>query len=188
MLSHLSLSNGNLTHPVGLFLGPDGYQIYKDMHQDPVNRFIHGVGMPFVVVGVWLMTAILPFVRSRKDLWLANLVLTTSYGIYYAAAKVAPVAWIFSCDIFYTILLSLLHIYYVAGNMRWENEWKAKINADAKARYFMNGLYMFCISLFVLQEGIGHTFFEKQNSNIWVLPTSIVISPLFGFRALFLSV
>lgn len=168
--------------PKGLFLGQTAYDIYLDMHHSVANRYIHGLGMPFVVIAVFMAMCL--FCTNAHQLVNLNLFLMAIYFVHYLTFDYVGAVLTL---MFYFPIVFILHKLFIPRltGIQFGNE---PFSSKQKKRMVTVAILMFSISLFVFQEGIGHTFFEQQNSNVWVFPTSVVISPLFGFRSLFFLV
>ena len=147
--------------------GQSGYDLYKELHQNPYNQFIHGIGMPFTILGVFIwLPALLGFFKDSARIF--NYCLTLVFCAYY-------VSW----DPVGGLLCLLFYRFYIADCIRYTQ--MTKRNRRQSIAIGFVGMLFFI----GLQEGIGHTFFEEKNSDLCQLPNSIIIAPIFGMRALF---
>lgn len=147
-------------------LGQCGYDLYAEIHQNYVNQLIHGLFMPFVVYGTLLGVPALLGFSGNKALEMAGYIYT-SYLMYYLTFD--PLGMFLSA-LMYTPCLYFVNKESYTPQDRW--------------RIFSRGVG-WLLAAVGIQEIIGHTLFEEVNSDLWQLPNSILIAPIFGARCLF---
>jgi uncharacterized membrane protein YGL010W len=141
--------------------GENGIAQYEKLHRNKNNQIIHMIGMPFVVYSMFIL------IPSLFDLYylpgsLTAVMIFGIYVVYYASFNTANAI----CN-FYFYLPSLLFAISSLYN---------------PYPYFsLYALALFTV-LMVIQELIGHTFFEHANSNLYELPNSIVFAPAFATK------
>lgn len=153
------------------YFGTEGYNIYKEMHHNNINRVIHGIFMPLLVYGLFL--GLIPQLTSSK----ANArkivnIITSLYILHYLTFD--PLGALLVIANYSPVLIC---VFYTWGSINM------KFDRMEYMPYFITGFSCVMFSL-IIQEGIGHTIFEQKNSNLFVLPTSILMAPLFGVRGL----
>ena len=146
--------------------GQCGYDLYAEIHQTYGNQLMHGLFMPFVVYGTFIgIPALFNIYPMSSNIMQIGIYM--SYMLYYLTFD--PVGAVFSLILYYPALIASLRYDYTP-QMRWLNV--------AKGLAWILGAV-------AIQEGIGHTLFEHTNSDIWQLPNSILIAPIFGARCFF---
>ena len=153
-----------------LCLGTDALTLYAEIHQSTVNQIIHGLGMPFVGYaifgGVPLLLAKFRDFRDRSlFIHLCQFAIYFFYVIYYSTFD-------------RTGSLTTAMIYAIPLVCAME---------DFVGKKYGRGLFHYikvlAASIFI-QEGVGHLLFEHKSSDLWQLPNSIAIAPLFGVRCI----
>lgn len=147
-------------------LGQCGYDLYAEIHQSYGNQLLHGLFMPFVVYGTFVGLPAL-FNQISLSACLTHLAIYFAYMIYYVSFD--PLGGVLSAILYYPALEFALSHRYIPEE-RWQNVAKGL------------GWIFFAVAI---QEGIGHTLFESTNSDLWQLPNSILIAPIFGARCFF---
>lgn len=148
-----------------LAIQQDGYDLYKELHQDPINQYIHGIGMPFVGLGLFIwLPALLKYYKSSAEF--LNMAIVLSYYLYYLTWD--PPGAVLCYTLYFCIQSALPYRYFTKRN---------------RYKLLTIGFSIMSISL-IAQEIIGHSLFEQKNSNLCHVPNSIMIAPLFGVRAL----
>lgn len=155
--------------PLEFRYGNAGYELYHEIHNNLANKLIHGLGMPFVVYGFYKMMGAI-FANNQKKASMIQLVIFELFFLYYLTFD--PIGSLLCFGIYgYTL---------------------ERVNADTKYSYstftgrfkhFMKGFVILIASL-LIQEFVGHSYFEGVNSNLWEIPNSIAIAPLFGVNSL----
>lgn len=155
--------------------GTDALVLYSEMHQSTMNQIIHGLGMPFVAYGVFggfpiLMT----FLLRHPDYQIKYAWDAIRWTIYFGY-----VLYYMTFDMIGAFFCAILFFFPLAK----AKDMQRSLSVTEYKYAFWHFLSVLVASILV-QEGIGHTFFEGANSDLWQLPNSINISPLFGTRAL----
>lgn len=174
-----------------LCFGTDALKLYSEIHQSPVNQIIHGLGMPFVGYAVFMWVPLILYrlynymvqdLSTTIPIWVLNIrtIPVLLFNIRFAL-YILYVTYYFCFDPVGAIVTQLIYLvpFYLATK---------RIHHDANVHEHSSSLIVqnigiMALSIFV-QEGIGHAFFEHVNSDLWQLPNSISIAPLFGTRAL----
>lgn len=150
--------------------GKEGYDLYHELHLNYGNQMIHGLFMPFVVYGIFVGLPAF-FVKTDAGATRFRVAIWATYLAYYSSFDVVGATL---CGQFYLPALWYLSVYqpyYYHHN-------------SGRIQAIMWGL-IFLFGAVGIQEFFGHTFYEERNSNLWELPNSIAIAPLFGIRCLF---
>ena len=161
--------------------GQCGYDLYAEIHQNYYNQLIHGLFMPMLAFGVFMGLPALFNQSSRafqrqtcavaqSQTVLAQAYLYIAYLMYYLSFD--PLGAVMTAIIYaFPLYLATTKIYYPW--QRWRDV----------------GIGLMWVFLAVIiQEVFGHTLFEQINSDLWQVPNSILIAPLFGARCLLHSV
>lgn len=148
------------------YLGIEGYHLYAELHQNYYNKLIHGCFMPGVVYGTLCGLPALLNLRSI-DAHKFQLLLYVIYALYYM-----------SFDLVGMLLTGLYYSPWLFLSLRQ----KYKIHNRWPLVY--QGLIIVIYAL-LIQELIGHTLFEKVNSDPTQVLNSILIAPLFGSNSIF---
>jgi uncharacterized membrane protein YGL010W len=145
--------------------GQCGYDLYAEIHNDPTNRLVHGIFMPFLVYGfLYGLPALLRLgTRSAHAL---QVVIFYTYNIYYYTFD--------SIGASLTTVIYFLPTYAALRHNYRPTMWRQDLLYGA----------MWLFGAVGIQELFGHTLFEQINSDLLQLPNSIVNAPLFGARAL----
>jgi len=155
--------------PLEFRYGQEGYDLYAQIHTTLGNQLVHGVGMIFVVYGVFQMMN--SFVRTKQSA--ADLMLSVYLGYLFYYSWFDPLGAFLSGLVYNLPLKKALY------------ESSSTYSSEFRRRNFQKGL-IYLIGSILVQEIIGHTLFEQTNSNLWELPNSLIIAPLFGANSLFL--
>ncbi len=149
-----------------ILFGQDSYNLYAEIHQNDYNQLIHGLFMPGVAYGIFLG---LPAIFNQKGMVAHKLqyAIYLAYALYYVTFD--HMGALFSVLLYYPFM-------WLASN-----EYKTMYD---RKKLIIKAIFVMFVSL-VIQEGIGHTFFEDTNSHLEDLPNSILIAPLFGARSFF---
>lgn len=165
--------------------GVEGLKLYAEIHQNTANQLIHGLFMPLVgyafMGGFPILISLLRREQlvSRDRLLLRMVFIFCLYALYYATFDMPGT------------LATVAIYYWVLPFITYKYSSVMKIGLDSvrivEYQHFPNLFTHFvgalCIAIFI-QEGIGHRFGEEIHSDLWQLPNSISIAPLFGTRAL----
>ena len=155
--------------PIEFRYGNAGYELYHQIHNSLANQIVHAIGMPFVVYGVLKMLGAV-FANNKKT---ANIIQFSVYLIFLTYYVTFDPIGALVCGVLYGFMLE-------------------KIVADTKYSYstfsgrfkhFTRGFVYFVAAL-LIQEFVGHSYFEENSSNLWEIPNSITIAPLFGANSL----
>lgn len=143
--------------------GRQSLELYAEIHQTTGNQLIHGLGMPIVGYGVF---GGIPLLLSNKrfDQEVLRLFIYCAYIVYY---------W-WGCNdwvgAFVTAATYLPALHYASTHVE-----------DGVG---VLGFTMAALGSIAVQEIVGHGMYERVASDLWQLPNSIAIAPLFGTRAL----
>ena len=150
-------------------LGRDSLMLYAQIHQNRFNQLIHAIGMPFVGYAVF---GGLPLLAQKFN---PNLIVNNMRIAIY----LLYVLYYWSFDLAGAMTTAIVYG-YVLNKVLDDDELISDQTTNIFLAYY---LFIFCFSL-ILQEFIGHSFFEEQNSFVCQIPNSIMIAPLFGIRAI----
>jgi uncharacterized membrane protein YGL010W len=141
--------------------GQAGIDLYRELHLNETNAYLHAAFMPFVVAGIFRGLPALLKMYGTSALRLQYLIFVT-YIAYYASFDIPGAA--FAC-VYY--IIPLLYATNALHTERFRG-----VNIEI-------GLWLLLFSLGI-QEFIGHSMFEHKNSDLWQIPNSILIAPIFG--------
>ena len=155
--------------PLEFRYGNAGYELYHEIHNSLINQIIHGLGMPFVVYGMFKMMGAI-FANNKKTAGYIQLGMFIAFTIYYMTFD--PIGAIISIGLYG----------YVLEKVMGDTEY-SYVTTSGRFKHFTKG-FVYMTGSLLIQEFIGHTYFEGTNSNLWELPNSIAISPIFGANSL----
>lgn len=145
--------------------GRAGYDLYAEIHQDYYNQWLHGLFMPGVVFGTLLG---LPSIFNLRvhNAYALQTIIVAMFFTYYSLFD------------YKGAILCLLHNW--VGWQLAQNfyVWYPRV----KNLMIAGGTFVVCL---FIQEAIGHTFYEKINSDLWQIPNSISMAALFGSNCFF---
>lgn len=145
--------------------GWDGFNLYYEIHTNWYNQLIHGFTM-MVVAGCTFTGLPALFGLSTYPARMMQIGIFASYLMYFASFDWIGAVWAF-CIYFPILAFTQCKTY----------------NREQRVNNVFYNLIV-GLSTVGLTELIAHTFIEEKNSNLWELPNSIAISPLFGVRSL----
>lgn len=155
--------------PVEFRYGNSGYELYHQIHNSLANQIIHAIGMTFVVFGVFKMLGAI-FASNKKTANIIQLIVYLVYLAYYLTFD--PIGTLI-CGILYGFVLEK-----VIADTKYSYS-----SFSGRFKHFVRGFVILVASL-LIQEFVGHSYFEGINSNLWEIPNSIAIAPLFGANSL----
>lgn len=145
-----------------LWYGEEGFQVYSQVHQDPVNRLIHVFGSAVIIYSVLLWIYYFTRKSGIKVSRICVVVLWTLYSNFYE--------YVGNADQFIWVFL-MFPIMVLADKSR-------KLH---KSKFWPGVLFLSCL---IIQEVIGHTYFERANSRLTLshVTNAVLYTPFFYSR------
>jgi hypothetical protein len=148
----------------------EGYEQFRRFHGNCANGYLHAIGMPMAVSGVFLL------VRSASDgpnfTRHLQLCVTTAYLYLYmqfeALHPLGPALfWLLYMGIFEFVLYRKLY-----SNPALSRIW-----------FLQMGVFLIAFNVLAL-ETLGHGFYEKHHSHVLEFFNSVFHTPLYGVNSL----
>ncbi len=141
--------------------GWEGLEVYEEIHNDPINRFIHAAFLPFVIYGTMLGLPAL-FNIKRQHAYYGVGTITFAYILFYSTFSFL---WAFAAA-FMSLPFAMHAVHRLKVYDRVPNVRLAVISL---------------VGALFIQEVIGHTLFEEVNSRMTFsyVFNAIMYSPMF---------
>lgn len=138
-----------------IWLGKEGFQVYEEVHQNSINRFIHVIGLPLIVYSVLLWIYALTRNAGNKFSRICIIAVFSAYSNFYQRiGRVDQLTWM-------SLIFPIMVLADKSRRMR-------------RIKLFATLLFISCL---VIQEVIGHTLFEGVN--LLLAPSYVVNSILY---------
>lgn len=160
--------------------GRESLALYAEMHHNHMNQVIHGMGMPFVGYAVFGGVPLI-YNRVKRLLGLESPVNATQLR---TSIFLAYIIYYWSFDTIGAIVTAGTYLpFLILANKEYNGI--PGLTKGGLIEWMMIWFYIMVMTLAIgIQEGIGHSLYEKRNSFLLQLPNSVLIAPLFGTRAI----
>ena len=157
---------------MGMAIGEKGVYYYAQIHRTRLNSYIHTLGMPFAMYGMFLWIPGLLPVNVRQHIKVQRFIyimyITHYLGINYNFGFCT--AYLYAFSLFYANL----------------NTWKESLknSKNFKNELFIRGISIAFYALF-LQEVLGHWLSGDPQSRLEAIPNAMMYAPYYSVAHIF---